>query len=398
VATRQAAVGALNSIGHPDMAARIPPMLTDTDPLVRESAVKIAGYFGYPQCTEPFLACCTDEDETVRAAAVEHLPYFDDPRVLGVLATAISSDSGRTRAAAAKALAAVPDSAAHALLEKSLHDTEPWVRYFSAISLGQQRVSRALDELARAASSDFAPHVRVAAVEAVGAIGGEHAARLLEPVAAEYTDSGLAAIRVLGRVESDSVFTLLSEAVRSSSSARRLAAIDALSNWADERAVQPLQWAVAGDEDPAVARAALDALGIISARNTRAARPAVRALLVQLADPAKRAHALAVLGRLPVSAVPFLSELFGDDDPRIRRGVVEALGRLTYPAASACLQKALADTDAVVRREAIRALSRFGTRGVAKRLSSMADGDPAPAVRQAAAAALSRHGDRQRDA
>jgi HEAT repeat protein len=50
------------------------------------------------------------------------------------------------------------------------------------------------------------------------------------------------------------------------------------------------------------------------------------------------------------------------------------------------------DGDAVVRRRAVAALSRLGTRGITRRLAVMARNDPSPIVREAATAALARHG------
>src|SRR4029077_16930286 len=46
-AVRQAAVSALNSIGHPRMEEAVAARLKDPSPRVRESAARIAGYFGY---------------------------------------------------------------------------------------------------------------------------------------------------------------------------------------------------------------------------------------------------------------------------------------------------------------------------------------------------------------
>jgi HEAT repeat protein len=105
VSVRQGAIGALNSIGHPDMSARIRRLLEDSDPLVRESAVKIAGYFGYASCTDAILDRCRDTDETVRAAALEHVAYLDDDRGLRILVTAMATYTPRARTAAAQALA-----------------------------------------------------------------------------------------------------------------------------------------------------------------------------------------------------------------------------------------------------------------------------------------------------
>ena len=391
VAVRQGAVGALNSIGHPEMASRICGMLDDSNPLLRESAVKVAGYFGYEECTDAVLARCADTDEAVRAAALEHLPYFDDPRIVGVLACAIDRESPRARAAAAKALGALSGTNVLVLLQKGLGDAEPWVRYFSAISLGRQGQTAPLHHLATVAANDPAPHVRVAAVEAIGAIGGSDAVGILKPLASQDTgDGALAALRVLGTTRSDGVVSTLRDAIRSSDAARRRAAVEALASWGGAEAVEPLQWTASGDADPAVVQAAFLGLRTIANQNGPGSRSAVQATLMNLSDPARREDALAVLAHLAPSAIPFVAESLAADDPNLRRGVVEVLGRLTHPAASACLQKALSDADAVVRREAVRALSRIGTRGLTRRFSAMAETDSSPAVREAAAAALSR--------
>ena len=128
---RQAAIGALNSIGHPEMGARIRRLLDDGDPLVRESAVKIAGYFGYAACAEALLDRCRDADETVRAAALEHVAYLDDERSLPMLVAALAADTPRARAAAAQALAHAERPEALDALRRGVGDPDPWVRYFA---------------------------------------------------------------------------------------------------------------------------------------------------------------------------------------------------------------------------------------------------------------------------
>jgi HEAT repeat protein len=91
-----------------------------------------------------------------------------------------------------------------------------------------------------------------------------------------------------------------------------------------------------------------------------------------------------------VSAIPWLAEHLHDTNPDVRRGVVDALGRLAHPAASAFLQGALDDGEAGVRVRAIATLSRLGTRGMTRRFAELARTDPADEVRKAAAAALQR--------
>jgi HEAT repeat protein len=392
VAVRQAVVGALNSIGHADMASRICAMLSEPDALVRESAVKIAGYFGYPECADGVVARCTDGDEAVRAAAIEHLPYFDDGRAGQIFASVLENDTPRVRAAAAKALGAVPEAPALLLLRKAAGDADGWVRYFAASSMGQQGDGSALDVLSLLATTDTAPHVRIAAIDAIGRIGGDGALAILSPLIPDETEIGMAAIRASGAIRSEDAVSALREALRSRDAARRAAAVDAIAACSGAEAIELLQWTASSDVDGNVAQAALNGLGTIANRNTPASTGAVASLVALLSDPARRSDVIEVAGRLAPSAIPVLAESLATDDPPVRRGVVEALGRLSHTVASAYLQRALSDADDAVRREAVRALSRLGTRGLTRRFAAMSETDFSPAVRQAAAAALSRQG------
>lgn len=390
---RHGAIGALNSIGHPLMAERIASMIDDPNAFVRESAVRISGYFGYAACASAALARCQDPDESVRAAAVEHLPYFDDDRALAALAHAISHDTPRVRAAAARGLGSIDDAGAERLLAQALGDPEPWVRYFAALGLGGHANPSWLSPLIDRARFDQAIHVSVAAIDAVAAIGTADAVSALAAVALQEDDRGLAALRALGRVRADEVETVLKGSLRSNDHRRRLAAVEALVAWGGELSVELLSWTATADAEDEVARAATSGLRAIANRSDDASERAVRALVDALRDPLRRGDAQDALAHLAPSAMPSLTEALAADDPCVRRGVVEALGRLTHPVATACLRRALSDGDAVVRRTAIMSLSRIGTPGLGRRLAALVQSDPSRAVRQAAAAALHRSAD-----
>jgi HEAT repeat protein len=201
-ALRQATISALNSLGHADMPDRIAALLRHPDASVRESAVKIAGYFGYAQLVEALLACCADDDERVRSAAVEHLPYLEDPRVLPVLVHALGDDAPRVRAAAARAFGQVEPAEALPHLLAAARDPDPWVRYYVAHTLGRHRYTEATQALTQLARTDPATQVRVAAIKALGKVGGPGVVPLIRAFAdADNADIAQASAEALAETD-----------------------------------------------------------------------------------------------------------------------------------------------------------------------------------------------------
>ncbi|MDQ1301630.1 MAG: hypothetical protein QG637_1552, partial [Chloroflexota bacterium] len=240
---RQAIVSALNSLGHPDMAAAMVGRLRDPDPLVRESAVKIAGYFGYDECVELLLAACADPDLNVRRVALEHIPYLDDKRIFDILLDALRQPPALVRAAAARGLAQVEGTRAMQPLIAALDDRDAWVRYYAARSLGRHAFPDALPALARLAQTDPANHVRAAAIEALGRIGGARVVSILAPLAeADDRDLARAALSALGAVRHPDALPLLLNALRAPLPARQLDAVRALAERGGAGAAGALQW------------------------------------------------------------------------------------------------------------------------------------------------------------
>ncbi|HEX5873266.1 MAG TPA: HEAT repeat domain-containing protein [Pyrinomonadaceae bacterium] len=169
---RQAAVSALNSLAMPPSSKRIIPLLHDPDPNVRESAVKIAGYFGYPEAAGALVDLSRDSNERVRWAAIEHLPYVEDERAFDVLARAIKDETPTVRAAAARALGNMDAPGVVQQLIEGLDDEDIWVRYFSARALGRRRSEESVEALERVIEKEKFNHVRIAALDSLGLIGG----------------------------------------------------------------------------------------------------------------------------------------------------------------------------------------------------------------------------------
>jgi HEAT repeat protein len=170
---RQAAVSALNSLTLPSISKRIIPLLHDPDPNVRESAVKIAGYFGYPEAADALLELSHDANERVRCAALEHLPFVDDERTVDVLVRAMKEEMPNVRAAAARALGNMCRPEVVQPLVAGLSDEDAWVRYFSARALGRLRSEESVEALKKVVEKEKFNHVRIAALDSLGQIGGE---------------------------------------------------------------------------------------------------------------------------------------------------------------------------------------------------------------------------------
>jgi HEAT repeat protein len=386
-AIRQAAIAALNSLGHPSLAVDVLALLAADDPTLRESGVRIAGYFGYPEAADALLARAADPVEGVRRAAVEHLAYLDDPRAATALASAVSDGSATVRAAAAQALAHLPAAQAEAPLLLASADSDSWVRYYAARALAELRAGGA--RLLAMADSDPAMHVRIAAIEALGALGGGACVEmLLALAAARDEDLAAAAVRSLGRSTDPRAADVLRGALRASAAAVRLAAVTAFRSRGSDDGVPALQWTAVADADDTIAMAAVEALGALGRRTGAEGAVAVDALLACTAEPRTRDAAVAALSHLPETRIDAVAAGLSHAQPSVRIAVIAALARLRHPDASAAMRGALDDKEAAVREAAVVALDRLGARGIGRRLARMAREDPSRSVRRAAAAAM----------
>lgn len=388
-AVRQAVIGALNSIGHPGMPERVTRLLGDEDPLVRESAVRIAGYFGYSEALDVVVGRVNDPVEAVRVAAIEHLPFFDGGEVLPHLASALQEETARARAAAARALARSDSAEALPLLTAALADADAWVRYYAARALGERGAAGEIPGLLRLAESDPSIPVRIAAIDALGALKASTAAEpLLRCVEAPEPEIAAAAIRAVGRIDGPNALEALRSAARGDDGERRLAAIEGLESLGTAGAVAQLEWLAASDGGAQVSERAVQGLTDIALRRAPGADEAVDALLALCAVPERRESAAAGLAQLPVELLPQVARGLEHSDPAVRRRTVDVLARVRRPEATRLMARAFADADPGVRETASVAVLRLGTAVFDDRLRALREQDPSKAVRRAAAAAL----------
>jgi HEAT repeat protein len=391
-AVRQAAISALDSLGHPDMPTAVVLALEDPNPYVRESAVKIAGYFAFSECLDLLFERCADPDERVRRAAIEHIPYLEDPRVLPALALALESETPPVRAAAARAFSVVESELAFPHLQQALSDPDPWVRYYAARSTGTHGYPEAVAALTQLVLADRAHQVRAAAVEALGRIAqlsqAETIVKLLAPLATDLGGDGdlaRAAIAALGMISHPDALPPLLCALQSPNPLRRCDAVIALGKRGGEGAVGAIQWLAASDPEANVMQAATEALARMSSEE------AIAALIDLSADQLRVKACIAALLRTEArTGVSFEKQIewigrgLTHPQAQVRCAVVEVLTRLKHPHASELLTDALDDAEASVRLGAVRSLGYLGNRSAELKLATLSRTDPDPVVRRAA--------------
>jgi HEAT repeat protein len=129
------------------------------------------------------------EDMSVRRRAIESLAYFDRSEVTQVIESAYQDEEAMMRISAVYAMGRNADERWNERVMAELEQDDPQMRYESARACGSLRVAEAVPVLSRmVADPDL--EVKLAAVWALGQIGGPEAKRVLE-ICAEQGDEAL---------------------------------------------------------------------------------------------------------------------------------------------------------------------------------------------------------------
>ena len=144
------------------------------------------------------------------------------------------------------------------------------------------------------------------------------------------------------------------------------------------------------DPNPDVRRSAVKALA--KSEDSRAAAPLITAL--QDGSELVRGCALQGLKDIGPPAVPLLIDALKNPDRRVRRKASCVIDNIGYELKDiGDFQSALADPVASVRRHAIAALEKTGSKRAIPQLEKMARDEPEDSVRQAAKRALRKRRD-----
>lgn len=144
------------------------------------------------------------------------------------------------------------------------------------------------------------------------------------------------------------------------------------------------------DPNPDVRRSAVKALA--KSENSRAVAPLITAL--QDGSESVRGCALQGLKDIGPTAVPLLIDALKNPDRRVRRKASCVIDNIGYELRKVGdFQSALADPVASVRRHAIAALEKTGSKRAIPQLEKMARDEPDCSVQQAAKRALRKRRD-----
>jgi len=301
---REAAVGALTSIGSPSVAA-LGSCLTDPDLSVQEAASAVLASIADSSVRDKLLEALRSQNWIVRMHAATALGRIQDPGSISSLVPLLQDKVKAVREEASSTLAAIGNSAIPALVESLAH--QDWlVRLHAVEALGKTTSSDAVAPLLATAFNDTDSAVREDAVRALGTIGDSQAVEFL--LTAVRKEPGL-----------------------------RTLAVEALGRIGDPRAVPALIDVVTGTNPPATTRtvtgcgdqwteevvtqaAAVRALGAIGDES------ALQTLTSALQSTFTRAEAAEALSRFGSKAVPWLLPLLTEtEDENVRYHVKETL-------------------------------------------------------------------------
>ncbi|MFW6066344.1 MAG: HEAT repeat domain-containing protein, partial [Planctomycetota bacterium] len=384
---RVQAAQTLGVIGGAEAAGTLEQALADPSLDVRYAAAKaLVEIDGRHKDAAALVAALEDEDPAERGAAASALANTEGNGVTAALIGALQEDSHTyPRFAAARALGERGDAKAVQPLIEALRDDERLVRTEAADALGNlgdaeavEALGGALDDLPHPASTALgkiggarATDVLIealrdgnySAIEALGEIGDRRAV----PVLLDHLDLSGAG-KAIGKCADESVLPELTLRVKNSAGEELRQATIALGYIGGEEAVQRLV-VVSRSSITALRKSAIEALG-----RTREPDAMDTVVFALENDPRQvvRLVAAEAVGRIGGErALPILLEKLRDENPSVREGAAWGLGHLGDTAGVEPLIEALEDENGLVRIVAVKALGRLGDQRAVEPLEQM---------------------------
>jgi len=316
--------------------------LANPEPQVRGDAADIVGIVGGGDATELLIERLKDEDPVVREKAAIALGKLKRRRAVAPLLER-AMDEGeyyRVRVAATNALASLRDLSTRERLVTLLDSPHPDLRASAIGALGAMKTTDVTDRMVAFALDRTEPsNVRMAAITALGALGGERAeATLATLLAQEIGERRVAVVNAVGAAKSAVAVPTLLAALsnRGETDPLRRAVANALASIGDPRAAIPLAERLMDPSERTV--------GFVGTEEHN--------LFWETVSYAARSF------RMPAALLPVLEKRLNDgwESIYVRRHAVHPLGAIGTPEWRQTLLKAAEHSDNEIALYAIRAM------------------------------------------
>lgn len=224
---------AIHGLWEDESPSLIAPLLHmlehDPDAMVREAAAialgkyVLAGELGNLPMREvtPIVEALVrvvqnpKEDLDVRRRALESVSYVDEPHIRDLIEAAYYHEDSRMQASALFAMGRSGNTRWASFVLAELESPDPALRYEAALAAGDLELADAIRPLSRLVQEDDL-EVRLAAIEALGRIGGPEAERILlelleheNEAIAEAAEDALAELQFMKGDETSVLYPLL---------------------------------------------------------------------------------------------------------------------------------------------------------------------------------------------
>jgi HEAT repeat protein len=339
VLVRLAALESLSQLQWPPPLPVLVPLLND--PLLRRSAYRVMGLIPQVAATELISRGLGSEVRSIREAA------------LGALGTQASVADPGLRAEidsqARAALKRVPD--AMEFVRQAFENNDMPVRAGALVAAGALREPSLAVAVAEAARED---RLLREVIRTLSRLGSEAGRELLQRMAELSLPARAAAAQAMLEMVDPSYVHALSALLEWAEDDLRAVAVKALGRTQSPDAVAPL---VALLEEPALAGAAVRALGVLSG----GCREAVLAALEQVVERRPSPAAVAAFAHAGgTDALPTFRKLARATDPQLRAAALDAAMDVDPAVGLELARGALTDEAAPVRAAGARAVGRVG--------------------------------------
>jgi len=309
----------------------------------------------------------------IRLGALRGLAVALGAEAAPLITDAIKSDDPQLRASAIRFMTMVTGEDATKAFVAMLPSLPPDSQVLVIRSLAIRGEASAAPVITKATTSEHAA-VRVAAIEALGAVGDVTSVALLSRTAAASGAEQQAARASLQQLSGKDVDAALLRAISTGETNVRLEVIRALvARRTTDAFAQLLK--TTGDDDAAVRRAAIGAVGSLGGAKDL---PALLALMIKPKEPGDHGAVEQAVGTaflavsdLDVRAQAVLGALAGAP-AEAKPTLIRLLGRAATPQALAAVRTAMKDANPDVRNAAIRTLAAWPDASPAEELLALA--------------------------